>query len=144
MDGYGQLSERSPVRIAAGEELATLHEFRDLIERGKVHVLQPDVSRCGGVTETMRIAAFAQAHQRPIVPHHYSSGILGAVSVHINASIPNMLFQEWPAPGEGSELNTSLVEPVIPIDRDGLIVLPTGPGLGVELNQEIFTRYRVV
>jgi len=144
MDGYGRLSEQSPVRIASGEELATIHEFRDLIERGKVHVLQPDVSRCGGVTETMRIAAFAQAHQRPIVPHHYSSGILGAVSVHINASVPNMLFQEWPAPGEGSELNTSLVEPAIPIDKDGMIVLPTSPGLGVELNKDVFNKYRVV
>ena len=141
MDGYGELCDRSPVRIAAGEELATIHEFRDLIERGKVDVLQPDVSRVGGVTETMRIAALAASHNRPIVPHHYSSGILGAVSVHINASIPNGLFQEWPA--EGSELNTALVDPAITIDKDGFIVIPTGPGLGVELNEEIFNKYRV-
>ena len=89
----------------------------------------------------MRIAALAAAHYRPIVPHHYSSGILGAVSVHINASIPNGLFQEWPA--EGSELNTALVDPAITIDGDGFIIIPEGPGLGVELNQEIFKKYRV-
>ena len=141
LDGYGKLSDASPVRIAAGEELATIHEFRDLIERGRVHVLQPDVSRVGGVTETMRIAALAASHNRPIVPHHYSSGILGAVSVHINASIPNGLFQEWPA--EGSELNTALVDPAITIDKNGFIVIPEGPGLGVELNKEIFEKYRV-
>jgi len=143
MDGYRELCDRSPVRIATGEEMATIHEFRDLIERGHVDVLQPDVSRAGGVTETMRIASLAAAHGRPIVPHHYSSGILGAVSVHINASIPNRLFQETPAPGEGSELNTDLVLPRVQLDDDGCIVIPTGPGLGIELNQEVFDKYRV-
>jgi L-rhamnonate dehydratase len=143
MAGYGELSDRSPVRIAAGEECATLYEFKDLLDRGRVHVLQPDVSRAGGVTETMRIAALAQSYDRPIVPHHFKTGILGAVSVHINASIPNRLFQETPAPGEGSILNTDLVQPAVKLDPDGNIVIPKGPGLGVELDQEIFTKYRV-
>ncbi len=142
-DGYRKLSENSPVRIAAGEELATVHEFRDLIERGKVDVLQPDVARVGGISETMRIAAFAHAHKRPIVPHMYSTGILGAASVQVNAAIPNGLFQEWPAPGEGSELNTSLVEPAITIDAEGFIKVPTGPGLGISLNQDVFKKYRI-
>jgi L-rhamnonate dehydratase len=143
MSGYGELSDRSPVRIAAGEECATIYEFRDLLERGRVHVLQPDVSRAGGVTETMRIAALAQSHDRPVVPHHFKTGILGAVSVHINASIPNRLFQETPAPGEGSILNTSLVQPAVQLDGDGNIVIPRGPGLGVELDPDVFSNYRV-
>jgi L-alanine-DL-glutamate epimerase-like enolase superfamily enzyme len=142
LDGYGELSDRSPVRIAAGEELATIHEFRDLIERGRVEVLQPDVSRAGGVTETMRIAALGHAHSKPVVPHHYSSGILGTVSVHVNACIPNHLFQETPAPGEGSELNTDLVHPRVQLDQDGCIVIPTGPGLGIELDPDIVAKYR--
>jgi L-alanine-DL-glutamate epimerase-like enolase superfamily enzyme len=144
LDGYRRLSDASPVRIAAGEEEATVHGFRDLIERGHVHVLQPDVSRAGGVTETMRIAALAHAHGRPVVPHHFSTGILGAVSVHVNASIPNALFQETPAPGEGSPLNTELVVPPVKLDADGCILIPSGPGLGIELNQEVVDRYRVV
>lgn len=143
MDGYGELSDRSPVRIAAGEECATIHEFKDLLERGRVDVLQPDVSRCGGVTEVMRIAAMAQSHDRPVVPHHFKTGILGAVSVHVNASIPNRLFQETPAPGQGSILNTDLVQPAVKLDGEGNIVIPTGPGLGVELDQEVFKKYRV-
>ena len=63
LDGYRELCDRSPVRIAAGEEMATIHEFRDLIERGQLDVLQPDVARVGGVTETMRIAALAACAQ---------------------------------------------------------------------------------
>jgi L-rhamnonate dehydratase len=143
MDDYGELSDCSPVRIAAGEELATVREFRDLIERGRVHILQPDVSRAGGVTETMRIAALAQAHGKPVVPHHFKTGILGAVSIHINASIPNRLFQETPAPGEGSVLNTDLVHPKVQLDADGCVVIPKGPGLGVELDMDVFRKYRV-
>lgn len=143
LDGYRELSDRSPVRIAAGEQCTTVNDFRDLIERGHIDVLQPDVSRAGGVTETMRIAALAHSHGRPAVPHHFSSGILGAVSVHINASIPNRLFQETPAPGEGSPLNADLVLPKVKLDADGCIVIPSGPGLGIELDPEIFNRYRV-
>ena len=143
LDGYRRLSAASPVRIAAGEEEAGLPSFRDLIERGGVDVVQPDVARAGGVTETMRIAAFADAHHRPCVPHHYSTGILGAVSVHVNASIPNRLFQETPAPGEGSVLNTDLVAPAFKLDADGCVVIPDGPGLGIDLDPDVMARFRV-
>ena len=143
LDGYGQLCDRSPVRIAAGEECATVHEFRDLIERGHVDVLQPDVARVGGITEAMRIAAFAYAHRKPVVPHMYSTGVLYTASVHVNASIPNMLFQETVAPGEGSELNTRLVHPPATLDADGCVVVPTGPGLGIELDEAVIEAYRV-
>jgi L-alanine-DL-glutamate epimerase-like enolase superfamily enzyme len=142
-DGYRELCDRSPVRIAAGEELATLGDFRDLIERAHIDVLQPDVARAGGITETMRIAAYAHAHRKPVVPHHYSTGILGTASVHVNASIPNGLFQETPAPGEGSILNTDLVHPKVALDAEGCIVMPTGPGLGIELDPDIVEKYRV-
>ncbi len=85
----------------------------------------------------------AQSHDRPVVPHHFKTGILGAVSVHVNASIPNRLFQETPAPGQGSILNTDLVQPQVKLDGEGNIVIPTGPGLGVELDQDVFKKYRV-
>jgi L-alanine-DL-glutamate epimerase-like enolase superfamily enzyme len=77
------------------------------------------------------------------VPHHFKTGILGAVSVHINASIPNRLMQETPAPGEGSILNTDLVQPAVQLDGEGNIVTPKGPGLGVELDMDVFNKYRV-
>lgn len=142
-DGYRELCDRSPVRIAAGEEMSTLYDFRELIERCHIDVVQPDVARVGGITEAMRIAHFAHAHRRPTVPHHYSSGILGAASIHVNASIPNFLFQETPAPGEGSALNTDLVTPKVELDTAGCIVVPKGPGLGIELDMDVFNYYRV-
>jgi L-rhamnonate dehydratase len=143
LTGYAELSAQSPVQIAAGEQLATVHEFRDLIERGGVHVLQPDISRAGGITETMRIAALALSRGRPVVPHNFKTGILGAATLHVNASIPNRMFHETPAPGEGSVLNTDLVHPRFELGGEGHCVIPTGPGLGIELDQEVFEQYRV-
>jgi L-rhamnonate dehydratase len=142
-DGYRELCDRSPVRIAAGEQMQTIGDFRDLIDRAHLDVLQPDVARVGGITETMRIAALAYAHRKPAVPHHFSTGILGAASVHVNASIPNSLFQETPAPGEGSVLNTDLVIPKVQLDAQGCIVMPKGPGLGIELDMDVFDEHRV-
>jgi galactonate dehydratase len=63
--------------------------------------------------------------------------------VHVNASIPNRLFQETPAPGEGSILNTDIVHPKVQLDENGCIVIPKGPGLGIELDDDVFKRYRV-
>lgn len=142
-DGYRDLCDRSPIRIAAGEQMATLGDFKDLVQRAHLDILQPDVARAGGITETMRISAFAHAHRTPIVPHHFSTGILGTASVHVNASIPNGLFQETPAIGVGSILNTDLVQPKVELDSEGCIVIPKGPGLGIELDQEIVEKYRV-
>ncbi len=142
-EGYRELCDRSPIRIAAGEQLATLGEFRQLLEGSHVDVFQPDVARAGGITEVMRISAYAHAHRRPIVPHHFSTGILGAASIHVNASIPNGLFQETPAPGVGSVLNTDLVIPPVKLDDDGCIVIPPGPGLGIELDPDVVKTYRV-
>jgi L-rhamnonate dehydratase len=143
LTGYAELCNRSPVQIAAGEQLATVHEFRDLIERGRVHIVQPDISRAGGITETMRIAALALSKGRPVVPHNFKTGILAAATLHLNASLPNRMFQETPAPGDGSVLNTDLIQPRLELDSDGRCILPSGPGLGVELDQEVFARFRV-
>jgi L-alanine-DL-glutamate epimerase-like enolase superfamily enzyme len=77
------------------------------------------------------------------VPHHFSTGILGAASIHVNAAIPNSLFQETTAPGEGSILNTDLVYPAVQLDENGNIVIPKAPGLGIELNKDVFDKYRV-
>ena len=69
--------------------------FRELIERGHVDLVQPDVTRCGGITEMLRIAEFARAHGVETVPHAWKSGIIKAASLHVNAVLPDALFQEY-------------------------------------------------
>jgi L-alanine-DL-glutamate epimerase-like enolase superfamily enzyme len=140
-EAYAQLADAIDTRVAAGEEETTRWAFRDLIDRGHVDVIQPDISRAGGFTEVLRIAELAALRSRPCVPHAWKTGILKAASLHLNAAIPNALFLEfcvW-----GSPLNNDLVEPCFAIDMKGEVKVPTTPGLGVTLNETVVHRYRV-
>ena len=103
--------------------------------------MQPDVTRCGGITELLRIAEFAQARGVETVPHAWKSGIIKAASLHVNAVLPDALFQEYCV--ADTPINTSLTRQRLPIDADGFVAVPTGPGLGIELDDEVLARYRV-
>jgi L-rhamnonate dehydratase len=138
---YAHLADAIDTRVAAGEEETTRWAFRELIDQGHVDVVQPDVSRAGGFTEVQRIAELAAMAGLPCVPHAWSTGILKAATAHMNAAIPNALFMEfcvWKGP-----LNDELTEPRIWIDGNGDVEIPTGPGLGVTLRDDVVDRYRV-
>ena len=137
--GYAELCPRSPVPIAAGEGDVTHWDFEDLIERG-VHVIQPDVAFCGGLTVCRRVSAMTQARDRRVVPHCFSTGINLAASLHWMASVPGGDLVEYclrPSP-----LMRKLVKNLPPL-VDGRVPVPEGPGLGIELDEEVVREYRV-
>ncbi|HEX4519040.1 MAG TPA: mandelate racemase/muconate lactonizing enzyme family protein [Gaiellaceae bacterium] len=140
-EAYAELADAVEIRVAAGEQDTTLWGFRELIERGHVDLVQPDVTRCGGITELLRIAAFARERGVETVPHAWKSGIIKAASLHVNAVLPDALFQEYCV--AETPINTMLTRERLPIDSDGFVAVPTGPGLGVELDDEVMARYRV-
>src|SRR5262245_53577938 len=143
LDGYAYLHGASPVRIAAGEWQNTHFEFEDLADRGRVDVLQPDVGRVGGFTEARQVSQLAAARGRLVVPHCWKSAIGIAASAHLAAASPVCPYIEFlPAELSESPIRTSLVtnEPGV---VDGVLALPTRPGLGVELNRDALERYRV-
>jgi L-rhamnonate dehydratase len=140
-EAYAELADAVEIRVAAGEQDTTLWGFRELIERGHVDLVQPDVTRCGGITELLRIAELAREHGVETVPHAWKSGIIKAASLHVNAVLPDALFQEYCV--ADTPINTSLTRELLPIDADGFVAVPTGPGLGVELDHEVMARYRV-
>ncbi len=88
-EAYAELADSVDLPIAAGEQDSTRWGFRELIERGHVDVVQPDVTRAGGITETLRIAALAREHGVATVPHAWKSGIIKAASLHVNAVLPD-------------------------------------------------------
>jgi L-alanine-DL-glutamate epimerase-like enolase superfamily enzyme len=145
LDGYGRLADAVDVRIAAGEEEATCWGFADLIERGRIDVVQVDVSRAGGLTESRRIAQMAHQRNLPCVPHAFSTGVLLAASMHWVASIPNGSMVEYTV--AESPLATGLTgtgllqEPLRAVD--GYLTVPDAPGLGIELDEGMVARYRV-
>jgi L-alanine-DL-glutamate epimerase-like enolase superfamily enzyme len=140
-EAYAELADTVDIRVAAGEQDTTVWGFRELIERGHVDLVQPDVTRCGGITEWLRIAELAREHGVETVPHAWKSGIIKAASLQCNAVIPDALFQEYCV--ADTPINQTLVMERMPLDADGYVAVPTGPGLGIELDEEVLERYRV-
>lgn len=137
--GYAELCQRSPVPIAAGEGDVTVWDFEDLIERG-VHVVQPDVAFCGGLTVCRRVSELAVEAGRRSVPHCFSTGINLAASLHWMAATPGGDLVEYclrPSP-----LMRKLVSNLPPL-VDGRVPVPQGPGLGIELDEAIIDEFQV-
>lgn len=140
VEGFGRLASATRVNIATGEQYGGRHEFRDLLARGRVDIIQPDISRAGGLTECRRIVHLAQDLGVQVVPHAWTSDILTAASLHLSAFLREALFLEYCV--NATPLSRDLVRNRVPL-RDGFVHLPEGPGLGVELNEETIERHRV-
>jgi L-rhamnonate dehydratase len=140
-EAYAELADAVEIRVAAGEQDTTRWGFRELIERGHVDLIQPDVTRCGGITELLRIAELARSKGVETVPHAWKSGIIKAASLHVNAVLPDALFQEYCI--ADTPINTTLTRERLPIDSEGYVAVPTGPGLGVELDEEVVAAFRI-
>ncbi len=140
-EAYAELADGVEIPIAAGEQDVTVWGFRELIDRGHVDILQPDVTRCGGITETLRIAKLGAERGLKTVPHAWKSGIIKAASLHVNAVLPDALFQEYCV--ADTPINTRLTNELLPIEGDGHVAVPTAPGLGVTLNEDVLEELRV-
>ncbi len=141
-DGFATVAEQTTtLRLAAGEQLAGYEAFERLAEQGKVHTLQPDLSRCGGLTVGKQIADLALRKQIDCVPHAWLTDLLKAASLHLNAYSMNSLYLEYNV-STASLLNQLCTEPLVMVD--GYVNVPTGPGLGVEVDQAMVERYRVL
>lgn len=140
--GYGEIAAHTTtLRLAAGEQLAGYAAFERLAEEGGVHTLQPDLSRCGGLTVGRQIADLAVRKQIDCVPHAWLTDLLKAASLHLNAYNMNSLYLEYNV-SSASLLNTLCVEPITM--QDGYVSVPSGPGLGVEVDEKLVEQYRVL
>ena len=140
LDMFGRLSDNINVSLASGEEYGTLFEFDDLIKKGKVDIVQPDMSRCGGITMAKKIADMAMLNGKKLIPHAFKTGILMAATLQLIASIPNADMLEYCA--QETVLSKGLVKHHFKLDSDGNVLIPDLPGLGIELNEEILNKYR--
>ncbi len=126
------VTARSQTPIAAGERWATIYGFKPYLETRSVSILQPDVANCGGITAAKKIAALAEACYVPICPHNPNGPIATAMAAHLLAAIPNGFMLEMIGSPQDLELHAKLVKtPLMP--TAGMIPLPDGPGLGMEL-----------
>lgn len=139
--GYAEVSRATrTLRIAAGEQLSGYLEFERLAVEGQVHTLQPDLSRCGGLTVGRQIAEMAQRRGIDCVPHAWLTDLLKAASLHLNAYLMDSLYLEFNV-SSASLLSTLCHEEIGLVD--GYIPVPTGPGLGVTVDEAMVAKFRV-
>src|SRR5438046_5099946 len=119
--------------IATRERVATKWGFREVLEKKAATVLQPDLCHAGGITECRLIAGMAEAYYATIAPHNPLGPISLAAGIQLAASIPNFLCQEHRSLGEGY-----LKQPFVM--KQGYVEIPTGPGLGIELDENALTQ----
>ena len=131
-----QRASRSP--LAVGETLTGLAAFRDLITHGGAQIVVFDVGWVGGVTQARKVAALAEAFERPVAPHDCTGPVVYTAATHLSMHLPNAMIQEsvrafWS--GWYGELVTTL-----PVIENGMVAAPAGPGLGTALRPEVFER----
>jgi L-rhamnonate dehydratase len=137
---YRELSWATEVAVAAGEADAGAAAFAALIDEARIDVLQPDLSRCGGFTVARQIRDMCRPSGPLIVPHCFSTGVLVAACLQFVASLDRPLLSEYSIAGSPL-VNELLAEPFVL--SDGSLAVPTGPGLGVDLDEQVLTRLRV-
>ena len=139
-DGYRQVAESVDTLIACGEQESTEWGFHQLIEKGGVDIVQPDLTRCGGFTVARKIVHMAERANVLVIPHSWSSDLLTAASLHLNAFQRRAVFVEFNT-SQGPLSRAMVKQPLRMVD--GYVAVPSGPGLGVEVNEATLEKYRV-
>ena len=138
VDEMARVAAHTSIPIASGERLVTLYEFSELLEKQAAQIIQLDVGQCGGILESKKIAAIAEAHYAMIAPHMYVGPVAAAAAVQVDTCSPNFLIQEY----NGGALHEALFKAPIRF-ANGFIEPPTTPGLGLELDDDAVKRHRV-
>jgi galactonate dehydratase len=133
-----ELRSKARVPIATGEMLYTKYEFRDVLAARAADIVQPDLLLCGGLLEGKKIAAMAEAEYVTVAPHSPLGPVSTAVATHFAASTGNFVILEYQPDQEGA-VRQLVREPLKLVD--GHIQIPEGPGLGIELNEEVYARF---
>jgi galactonate dehydratase len=137
VEEMARVAAQTSIPIAAGERLATKYDFANLLEKQAAGIIQVDVGQCGGILEAKKIAAIAEAHHALIAPHMYVGPIAAAAAVHLDTCSSNFMIQEFNV----GPLHSEMFEQPITV-TNGYITPPTGPGLGLVLNEDVVKRHR--
>jgi L-alanine-DL-glutamate epimerase-like enolase superfamily enzyme len=139
-EGYKRLTESTTMKIATGEEESGRLAFSRLMNETHIDIIQPDISRCGGLTEARKIASIAGDNNIMLVPHAFKTGILVAATIQFIAALPHTPFLEFSV--TESAIRKELLEKPF-VQKDGYIAVPSAPGLGIGLNPEVIRKYAV-
>jgi len=133
IDGFVKLTEHAPLPISSCEVLTRRQSFIEWIERRAVDYIQPDVTKVGGLTEQHRIGQYADDHSILMVPHGWNTAVGLAADLQLVAAAGNARWVEYITPAPYVE---DLFDKPLKMDKDGMLVIPDGPGLGFKWNED--------
>jgi galactonate dehydratase len=135
-----KVAENVDIPIAAGERLYTRYGFRQYIEEQVLDILQPDIGLAGGIMETKKIATYAETYNLHVQPHNCAGPVATAAAVQLDVCMTNFIIQEW-FPYREADHYQWAQEPLEPQVVDGYLAVPEAPGLGIELDEQVISRY---
>jgi len=138
IEGHVRLREHAPVNISGGEVLTRRQSFIPWIERGALDIVQPDVTKVGGLSEGRRIGWMAYDHNVLLVPHGWNTAVGLAADLHLAAAMPVARWVEYLTP---SPYIDDIVSKPFELDAQGHLEIPTEPGLGIELDEDRLRYY---
>ncbi|MET3577162.1 L-alanine-DL-glutamate epimerase-like enolase superfamily enzyme [Mesorhizobium robiniae] len=138
---YAEIRPLSPTPVAAGEQLSTIWEFERFIGDGCVDVIQPDLTRCGGLTVARRVAEMAVSANIDLVPHSWLTHLLTGYSLQLIASLPRAPFLEFNV--SQSKLTGGVAISPFKLDTNGMVAVPDGVGTGVEVDRDFVAAHRI-
>jgi D-galactarolactone cycloisomerase len=152
LDGYEDVRRVLQLPITGGEHLGSLDAFREYVSRRVVDILQPDVANCGGLSAARKITGLAQAFHVRVFPHVWGTPVAVAAGLQLAATLPSMPPTVTPTPLAQEPLfefdstphpirDAMLTDALRP--RQGWLAIPNGPGLGVEVDPDVLTRFAV-
>lgn len=138
LDDYVALRRNAPLPIAGGEVLTRRQAFQPWLQAGAFDIVQPDVTKVGGISEERRIAWMAEENGVRFIPHGWNTALGLAADLQLATAFPNTDFVEYLT---GSPYIDEIVVNPWQLDADGMLAIPSGPGLGIEINLEAVQRY---
>lgn len=138
-DSMALIASKVSVPIATGERIHTIHEFQMLLNRNAVQYIRPDVCMAGGLTHTKKIAALAESQYVGVIPHNPLGPVSTAACLQLAACIPNFTIQEYPL-GEREPPKSEIVKTPLQV-KDGFLLIPDRPGIGIELADDALERF---
>lgn len=138
-DSFDDIAREVSVPLATGERLYTRWQFKQLFQQGVIDIVQPDVALCGGILETRKIAAMAEAYDMAVAPHAPYGPVALAATLQVDACTPNVFIQEQSLGihyNQGFDLLDFVKNKEIFQYKDGYVDLPKGPGLGLEMDED--------
>jgi L-alanine-DL-glutamate epimerase-like enolase superfamily enzyme len=136
--GFKELRLTSPVPIASGEVYTRRQSFQPYIVERALDIIQPDLTKCGGLSEGRRLGWMAYDHGVLLVPHGWNTGVGVAADLALTAALP---VAKWVEYQTGAAYIEEILDPPFKLDDEGMLPVPTGPGLGIKLNRDAIAKY---